>query len=264
MEFLKKFVKGVWVGFFAVLAFSALVGAKSVGGTLIFLIAGSLFTPLGDKLKEKMPEVIKPNIVIGVVACILFFAGAVIMSDDNKRNEERDAVEETTIEEDTLIAENDVVEPSEDDSNTEATVESTEEDEAAEDNNTVENDTEDETDSVASGDENLSENPTQNVSEQVSSDSNVETVTEGAPIETTPAADAAQDTTPVQPATEPVVDTTTSTTVTYVLNTNTMKCHVPSCSSVEKIKPENRLDFTGTAAEAQAMGYDACGNCHPW
>ncbi|MBQ7821636.1 MAG: hypothetical protein IJ391_05080 [Clostridia bacterium] len=51
--------------------------------------------------------------------------------------------------------------------------------------------------------------------------------------------------------------------VTYVLNTNSEKFHEPGCSSVKKMKDENRSDFTGTREEAIAMGYDPCGNCKP-
>lgn len=53
------------------------------------------------------------------------------------------------------------------------------------------------------------------------------------------------------------------TEITYILNTNTMKFHKPSCSSVEDIKEENRRDFFGTRDEAITMGYDSCGRCNP-
>ena len=48
----------------------------------------------------------------------------------------------------------------------------------------------------------------------------------------------------------------------YILNTNTMKFHLPTCPSVADIKPGNR----GTAAtreEALAAGYEPCGRCSP-
>ena len=48
----------------------------------------------------------------------------------------------------------------------------------------------------------------------------------------------------------------------YVLNTNTMKIHNPSCSSVEDILPHNYAttkDFDGAIAD----GYSPCGRCHP-
>ena len=50
---------------------------------------------------------------------------------------------------------------------------------------------------------------------------------------------------------------------TYILNTNTRKFHKPGCYSVEKIKPENYAEFTGTREEAIAYGYDPCKNCNP-
>lgn len=53
------------------------------------------------------------------------------------------------------------------------------------------------------------------------------------------------------------------TTYSYVLNTNTKKFHYSSCSSVDKIKPENYGTFEGTRDEVIAQGYDSCGRCHP-
>lgn len=49
----------------------------------------------------------------------------------------------------------------------------------------------------------------------------------------------------------------------YVLNTNTMKFHTPSCGSVSGIKAENRRTHTGTREELIAQGYDPCGSCDP-
>ncbi len=53
-------------------------------------------------------------------------------------------------------------------------------------------------------------------------------------------------------------------TITLVLNTNSMKAHLPECSSVDDMKPANRLDFTGTVEEVTEMGYVACQRCHPF
>lgn len=50
---------------------------------------------------------------------------------------------------------------------------------------------------------------------------------------------------------------------TYILNTNTGKFHRESCSSVERIKDENRGSFTGTREEVTALGYEPCGICKP-
>ena len=51
--------------------------------------------------------------------------------------------------------------------------------------------------------------------------------------------------------------------VTYVLNRNTRRFHLPDCASVAQIKEKNRGDFTGTREEAIDMGYVPCGECKP-
>lgn len=50
---------------------------------------------------------------------------------------------------------------------------------------------------------------------------------------------------------------------TYVLNSNTMKFHLPSCSSVEKMQEENRVNFLGEREQLIKDGYEPCGNCNP-
>ena len=49
----------------------------------------------------------------------------------------------------------------------------------------------------------------------------------------------------------------------YVLNTNTMKFHLPSCGSAQNMREENRKDFTGDREELIQGGYQPCGTCHP-
>lgn len=49
----------------------------------------------------------------------------------------------------------------------------------------------------------------------------------------------------------------------YVLNTNSMKFHYPSCSSAQKISKKNRKDYYGTREDLIDQGYDPCGSCHP-
>ena len=49
----------------------------------------------------------------------------------------------------------------------------------------------------------------------------------------------------------------------YVLNTNTKKFHYPTCNSVNQMKDKNKAFFNGQRDEIIAMGYSACGNCHP-
>ncbi len=49
----------------------------------------------------------------------------------------------------------------------------------------------------------------------------------------------------------------------YVLNTNSKRFHLPSCSSVDEMKAANREDYFGTRNELLAQGYKACGRCNP-
>jgi len=50
--------------------------------------------------------------------------------------------------------------------------------------------------------------------------------------------------------------------VTYVLNTNTMKIHYADCSSVDQMKEVNK-EFTSDYEQAIADGYTPCGRCKP-
>ncbi|MBD5156896.1 MAG: hypothetical protein HDT13_04610 [Butyrivibrio sp.] len=49
--------------------------------------------------------------------------------------------------------------------------------------------------------------------------------------------------------------------ITYVLNTNTMKIHVPSCSSVDRISPKNYATTNLSIPELEEEGYSRCGRC---
>lgn len=49
----------------------------------------------------------------------------------------------------------------------------------------------------------------------------------------------------------------------WVLNTNTLKFHKPSCSSVKDIKDANRRDVHMTRDDVIAQGYQPCGKCKP-
>ena len=75
-----------------------------------------------------------------------------------------------------------------------------------------------------------------------------------------------------QPETD--TDTTVQTTpessvpqesqgITYVLNTNTMKFHYPTCSSVDDMKEKNKQIYTGSRDEVINMGYVPCKRCNP-
>lgn len=49
----------------------------------------------------------------------------------------------------------------------------------------------------------------------------------------------------------------------YVLNTNSKKFHIPSCSSVGQMSPKNREDVENTRENLIAKGYDPCKRCNP-
>lgn len=57
--------------------------------------------------------------------------------------------------------------------------------------------------------------------------------------------------------------TSTTTAGSYVLNTNTHKFHVPSCSSVENISPKNRKDVNESREQIISEGYAPCKRCNP-
>lgn len=77
--------------------------------------------------------------------------------------------------------------------------------------------------------------------------------------------------TPVpQPETDTAVQTSPETSapqesqgITYVLNTNTMKFHYPTCSSVDDMKEKNKQIYTGSREEIINMGYVPCKRCNP-
>ena len=49
----------------------------------------------------------------------------------------------------------------------------------------------------------------------------------------------------------------------YVLNTNTMRIHYPTCDSVNQMSNRNKSYSNKSVAELEAEGYVPCGNCHP-
>ena len=76
------------------------------------------------------------------------------------------------------------------------------------------------------------------------------------------------------PTQQPQTDTTVQITpepsvpqesqeTTYVLNTNTMKFHYPSCSSVDQMKEKNKEIYTGNREDIINMGYMPCKRCNP-
>ena len=49
----------------------------------------------------------------------------------------------------------------------------------------------------------------------------------------------------------------------YIVNTDTMKFHLPGCEFEQKIAANHRAVYTGDRAELIAMGYDPCNWCRP-
>lgn len=56
-------------------------------------------------------------------------------------------------------------------------------------------------------------------------------------------------------------NTEKTTEQTYILNTNTHKFHLPSCSGAADIKTKNREEYTGTQEDLLRQGYEPCGRC---
>lgn len=50
---------------------------------------------------------------------------------------------------------------------------------------------------------------------------------------------------------------------TYILNTNSMKFHKPSCSSVSDMSEENEETYSGDRDNLIKQGYEPCGRCNP-
>ena len=56
---------------------------------------------------------------------------------------------------------------------------------------------------------------------------------------------------------------TTSVEGTYVVNTKSMKFHLPTCDAVSSISDGNRMDYTGDRRALIDSGYSPCGSCNP-
>ena len=90
--------------------------------------------------------------------------------------------------------------------------------------------------------------------------------TQEIPTTTPPVQETTQEVTTVLHAPEETTESPTTPIppvheVTYILNTNTMKIHVPSCSSVDKISPKNYATTTLSIPELEEEGYSRCGRC---
>lgn len=72
---------------------------------------------------------------------------------------------------------------------------------------------------------------------------------------------ASGNTPPGQQSAVPPSNESVSAEADYILNINTKKFHLPSCSSVDDMKDCNRQDFHGTFEEAVEQGYIPCKRC---
>lgn len=93
-----------------------------------------------------------------------------------------------------------------------------------------------------------------------------EPITQEEPVQEMPEAPSEpteeEDPAPPEPAPEEPPEETPQA-VTYVLNTNTMKFHKPSCRFAGQIKPKNRQETAESREDVVARGYSPCGICHP-
>ena len=88
----------------------------------------------------------------------------------------------------------------------------------------------------------------------------VETPAEADP-ESAPADASSSDRTAVPEEADDGEDVSPGETVSYILNTNTKKIHLPDCPSIADIKEKNRAGCEDPEA-ALAKGYEWCKRCH--
>lgn len=62
--------------------------------------------------------------------------------------------------------------------------------------------------------------------------------------------------------TTPISSSTTTNQTTYILNTNSKKFHLPSCTSVSKISSKNKQEYSGKREDLIKQGYTSCGICN--
>jgi len=56
-------------------------------------------------------------------------------------------------------------------------------------------------------------------------------------------------------------DAQTEEVRTYILNVNTKKFHLPTCSSVDCMSDKNKREVESTINEIKAQGYTPCSRC---
>ena len=96
---------------------------------------------------------------------------------------------------------------------------------------------------------------------------NADVDTLGTLSETTPISQAKPESTPTPtttPTPSPKEDQNEDKTeISFVLNTNTKKFHLPHCASLKRMSEKNRKETGLTRDEIISQGYSPCGNCKP-
>ena len=74
-----------------------------------------------------------------------------------------------------------------------------------------------------------------------------------------------EDTDPsAQPSSDPTPTASSEAgETTYILNTSSLKFHLPTCSGVASMKESNKQTYTGSREDLIAQGYAPCGQCKP-
>lgn len=80
---------------------------------------------------------------------------------------------------------------------------------------------------------------------------------------TVPATEKTEPTTEAPPETTEAPTVEEKTEKAYILNINSKKIHDPTCESVQKMKPSNKKEYTGTMEELLKQGYVPCKMCKP-
>lgn len=82
-------------------------------------------------------------------------------------------------------------------------------------------------------------------------------------IETEPTDNNQNDTLPVAPIIRTNEPESEADAITYVLNTNSKKFHLPTCGSVSDMKAKNRKDVNWIREAVIEAGYEPCKRCNP-
>ena len=67
----------------------------------------------------------------------------------------------------------------------------------------------------------------------------------------------------IEPYATQIPDSATAPVIGYIVNTDTKKFHLPSCSKAEKINEKNKKIVTNSRDELLAKQYSPCGICKP-